>query len=59
MTIKDQFSIPTVTDMLGELYSASYFTKLDLREGYHQIQVDLVDVPKIAFYTHNGHYKYL
>jgi len=39
-TVKDRFLIPTVEDMLDELYRASYFTKLDLRAGYHQVRVN-------------------
>jgi len=58
-TMKDRFLIPTVDDMLDKLYNASYFTKLDLRAGYHQVRVNPIDILKTAFRTHNKHYEYL
>ena len=45
--------------MFDELHGTSLFTKLDLRAKYHQVRVNPFDILKIAFHTHNGHYKYL
>ena len=59
MTIKDRVPIPTVDDMIDEVYRALFFMKLDLRAGCHQIWFHPKDTHKTVFWAYNSHYEYL
>jgi hypothetical protein len=57
--VKDKFPIPVVEELLDKLQGAHFFTKLDLRPGYHHVRVHAKDMHKMVFRTHEGHFKFL
>jgi hypothetical protein len=58
-TIKNKYPLPRIDILFDQLAGARAFSKVDLHLGYHQIKIHSEDVPKTAFSTRYGLYKYL
>ncbi|GKA16081.1 putative reverse transcriptase domain-containing protein [Tanacetum coccineum] len=58
LTIKNRYSLPKIDGLFDQLQGSEYFSKIDLRSGYHQLRVHEDDIPKTAFRTRYGHFEF-
>lgn len=56
-TIKYRYYIPQLDDILDKFHSVSIFSKIDLRNGYHQFQMREGDEWKMTLKTKGGLYE--
>lgn len=58
ITIKNRFPMPLIDEIIEELARTKFFSKLDMRDGYHQVRMQPQDEHKTTFKTHHGHYQF-
>lgn len=59
ITKRNNAPLPRPDEMFDRLAGAQYFSKLDLKTGFHQIRVKPEDIEKTAFNTKYGQFEYL
>ncbi|KAI3756078.1 hypothetical protein L1987_55891 [Smallanthus sonchifolius] len=59
VTIKNHYPLPRIDDLFDQLQGSSFYSKIDLRSGYHQLRVRDEDTSKTAFRTRYGHYEFM
>ena len=59
VTVKNSYPLPRIDDLFDRLAGAKYFSRIDLRSGYHQIRIAQGDEEKTACRTRYGSFEFL
>ena len=59
ITVRNQYPIPRIDDLLDQLKGAKYFSKIDLKSGYHQVPIEQTNIWKTTFKSQEGLFKWL
>nr|GEX22380.1 putative reverse transcriptase domain-containing protein [Tanacetum cinerariifolium] len=58
LTVKNRYPLPIIDDRFDRLQGSQFFSKIDLRSGYHQLRVHKDDILKTAFRTRYEHFEF-
>jgi hypothetical protein len=58
ITVKNRYPLPLINELFDRLRQAKYFTKLDMKDGYHRLRMADGEEWKTAFRTRYGLYEY-
>ncbi|GBG74915.1 hypothetical protein CBR_g19429 [Chara braunii] len=59
ITVKNREPLPRIDDLLDRVQGCRYFSKIDLKSGYHQIAIRPEDQHKTAFQTRYGLFEFV
>lgn len=57
--IKNKYPLPRKNDLFDQLRGSQFFSKVDLRSGYHQLRIKSEDILKTALRTRYEHFEFL
>nr|GFA35358.1 hypothetical protein [Tanacetum cinerariifolium] len=58
LTVKNRYPLPRIDDLFDQLQGSWFFSKIDLRSGYHQLRVHEDDILKTTFRTRYRHFEF-
>nr|GEY55650.1 putative reverse transcriptase domain-containing protein [Tanacetum cinerariifolium] len=58
LIIKNRYPFHKIDDLFDQLQGSQFFSKIDLRSGYHQLRVHEDNIPKTTFKTRYRHFEF-
>ena len=59
ITIQQSWPMPRIIDILDRFNGSRYFSALDLKSGFYQVEMEEESIPKTAFSTMDSHFEFL
>ncbi|GJW65385.1 putative reverse transcriptase domain-containing protein [Tanacetum coccineum] len=58
LIVKNRYPLPKIDDLFDQLQGSQFFSRIDLRSGYHQLRVHEDEIPNNAFRTRYGYFEF-